>query len=174
MSGKFFVGIILVSALIVGGAIYYLQIYGYYREIPASSPAAEIRLTTLAGVAEPVTASDFRGIDADSSPIRYRACFRVEQSAAMLAGTYQAYDGAEPLVTPGWFTCFDAGVIDAALEEGRATAYMGEENIYWGIDRIVAIMDDGRAFAWNQINKCGAEVFDGQPAPAGCPPQPEK
>ena len=51
---------------------------------------------------------------------------------------------------------------------------MGEENIYWGIDRIVAIMDDGRAFAWNQINKCGAEVFDGQPAPAGCPPQPEK
>ncbi|MGR3625750.1 MAG: DUF6446 family protein, partial [Limimaricola sp.] len=27
--------------------------------------------------------------------------------------------------------------------------------------------------AWNQINVCGEVVFDGDPAPAGCPTPPE-
>jgi len=174
VSGKIYVSIIVISALLAGAAIYYLQIYGYYREIPASAPAAEVRMTTLSGVAEPILIDGFQGIDADSSPIRYRACFHTPQSIAMLTETYKVYDGAEPLVAPGWFSCFDAGAIGAALKENRAIAYLGEENIHWGIDRIVAIMDDGRAFAWNQINNCGAKVFNGDPAPAGCPPQPEK
>lgn len=164
----------MISALVAGVAMYYLQVYGYYREIEASAPAAEIRMTTLDGVAEPILIDGFEGIDADSSPIRYRACFRTPQSTAMLTETYKVVSDAVPLTAPGWFSCFDAAAIGAALEQGQAIAYMGEENIHWGIDRIIAIMDDGRAFAWNQINRCGAEVFDGQPAPADCPPQPEK
>jgi hypothetical protein len=91
---------------------------------------------------------------------------------AMLTETYQVYEGATPLVAPGWFSCFNADDIGVALEEGRAVAYLGEENIQYGIDRVVAIMDDGRAFAWNQINSCGAVVFDGSPAPEGCPVPP--
>jgi hypothetical protein len=74
------------------------------------------------------------------------------------------------LTAPGWFGCFDAEAIGEALKEGRAVAYLGEENIHYGIDRVVAVMDDGRAFAWHQINACGAVVFNGEPAPEGCPP----
>jgi hypothetical protein len=173
--GKIYVGIIVISALLAGAAIYYLQVYGYYSEIQASSPAAEIRMTTVEGVAEPVIIEGFEGIDAARSPIRFRACFRTPQSMAMMTETYKIYDGATPLVAPGWFGCFDANAIGEALEQGRAVAYLGEENIQYGIDRVIAVMDDGRAFAWNQINQCGAVVFDGQPAPEGCPaaPQPE-
>ena len=169
MIGRIYVGAIVISALLAGAAIYYLQVYGYYHEVTASAPAAEIRMTTLEGVPEPLLIEGFEGIDADSSPIRFRACFRTPQSMAMLTETYQTYHGATPLVAPRWFGCFDAEAIGEALETGQAVAYLGEENIEYGIDRVVAIMDDGRAFAWNQINRCGAVVFDGQPAPADCP-----
>ncbi|QCO57998.1 histidine kinase (plasmid) [Pseudorhodobacter turbinis] len=167
--GRIFVGAIVISALLAGAAIYYLQVYGYYQVVEASSPAAEIRMTTLDGVAEPLLIEGFEGIDADSSPIRFRACFRTPQSMAMLTETYRLYDGATPLVAPGWFDCFDAQAIGQALEEGHAIAYLGEENIQYGIDRVIAIMDDGRAYAWNQINHCGEVVFNGAPAPADCP-----
>jgi hypothetical protein len=168
--GKIFVGAIVISALLAGAAMYYLQVYAFYDEVQASSPAAEVRLTTVAGVAEPVMIEGFEGIDADSSPIRYRACFRTTQSMAMMTETYRTYAGAVPLTAPGWFGCFDAEAIGEALKEGRAVAYLGEENIHYGIDRVVAVMDDGRAFAWHQINACGAVVFNGEPAPEGCPP----
>lgn len=164
----------MISALLAGAAIYYLQVYGFYREVEASSAAAEIRMTTVGGVAEPLLIEAFQGIDADSSPIRFRACFRTPQSMAMLTETYRVYEGATPLVAPSWFNCFDAAAIGEALEQGRAVAYLGEENIQYGIDRVIAIMDDGRAFAWNQINHCGEVVFDGRPAPEGCPAQPER
>ena len=42
------------------------------------------------------------------------------------------------------------------------------------IDRIVAVFPDGRGYAWHQINACGEVVFDGDPAPEGCPPVPER
>jgi hypothetical protein len=90
----------------------------------------------------------------------------------MLTETYQPYEGAEPLVAPGWFDCFDADEIGAALSEGTAMAFMGTENQSYGIDRIVAILPDGRGFAWHQINHCGEVVFDGRPAPEDCPEPP--
>lgn len=173
MIGKFLVGVIVISAIFAGAALYYFQIYGYYRELPANAPGSEIRVTTVEGVAEPILIDGFEGIDADSSPIRFRACFRTPQSTAMMTETYQIYEDAVPLTAPGWFSCFDAAAIGEALQEGRAVAYLGEENIHYGIDRVVAVMEDGRAFAWNQINPCGAVVFDGKPAPEGCPAQPE-
>ena len=174
MSGKFYAGFIVISAIFAGVAIYYLQVYGYYREIAVNTPAAEVRLTTNAGVAEPIMIDGFEGIDADSSPIRYRACFRTPQTMAMMTETYRVYEDAVPLNAPNWFACFDAQAIGAALENGSAVAYLGEENIIYGIDRVVAVLEDGRAFAWNQINPCGKVVFDGKPVPEGCPPPPAR
>ena len=52
-------------------------------------------------------------------------------------------------------------------------AFLGEENITYGIDRVIAVMPDGRGFGWNQINACGEVVFDGDAAPEGCPTPPE-
>ena len=66
------------------------------------------------------------------------------------------------------------GEVGAALEEGTALAFMGEENLEYGIDRIVAVAEDGRGWVWHQINHCGEKVFDGQPAPEDCPTPPDR
>ena len=161
------------STLLAGVAMYYLQVYAFYDEISAVDQ--EIALTSLfSGEPEPILYENFSGIDSDSSPIRYRACFETPTSLALMTETYVIVDEAEPLVAPGWFDCFDAEAIGADLEAGTAIAFMGTENIQYGIDRIVAVYPDGRAYAWNQINACGEVVFDGDPAPEGCPTPPER
>jgi hypothetical protein len=158
------------SALIAGIALYYLQVYAFYDEVTDGV----IELTPVTSeVAEPILFADFQAIDADSSPLRYRACFTTQMSEAMLTETYKVYDAAEPRVAPDWFECFEADEIGVALEGGRATAYLGEENVQYGIDRVVGIMSDGRGFVWHQINDCGEVVFDGRRAPEGCPTPPE-
>ncbi len=173
MKGTTVAGFIFAIALLAGAAMYYLQVYAYYEEVPATG-TDDVQLTALAsGVAEPILYENFQAIDADSSPIRYRACFTTPTSAQTLSETYQAYPGAEPLVAPGWFDCFDAKEVGYALEDGKAAAFMGEENFEYGIDRVVAILPDGRGFVWHQINRCGEVVFDGRPEPEGCPPKPE-
>ena len=163
---------IALTALIAGAALYYLQVYAYYAEVTAQ--VADVQLTSVvSGESEPILFENFKGIDSDSSPIRYRACFETSLSQAMLTETFQTYAGATPLVAPGWFDCFDAVAIGDAIQTGEAIAFMGVENITYGVDRIVAVVPDGRGFVWHQINPCGEVVFNGDPAPAGCPPAPE-
>ncbi|NDR56884.1 DUF6446 family protein [Aliiruegeria sabulilitoris] len=151
MSGKIIGGGIVVLALIAGIAIYYLQLYYYYDEVDIS--AEQVTLTLLEGPADPIVADNLQVIDASSSPIRYRACFTTPQSLAMLSETYEMYEGAEPLTAPHWFDCFDAVEVGKALEEGRALAFLGQKNIAHGVDRVVAVMEDGRGFVWHQVNE---------------------
>lgn len=173
MIGKILAVIIAVSAVVAGLAMYYLQVYAYYDEIAASG-LEDVQMTALiSGQPEAVAHSGFKAIDSDSSPIRYRACFTTKISAVELSQTYTAYEGAEPLVAPGWFECFDAKEVGVALESGTALAFLGQQNIHYGVDRVVAVMPDGRGFAWHQINPCGKVVFEGQPVPATCPTPPE-
>ncbi len=165
------VGMVVIAA-IAGAVLYYQQVYAYYTTVQAD--AQDVRLTSVVtGQPEPVIFEDFQGIDANSSPLRYRACFQTVLSQAMLTETYVIYDDAEPRNAPGWFDCFDAQTIGADLESGEALAFLGTENIQYGIDRIVAVYPDGRAYAWHQINPCGEVVFDGNPTPDDCPPAPE-
>jgi hypothetical protein len=171
--GKFLAVAILISALVAGAALYYLQVYHFYEEVAATG-TDDVQLTSLVtGAPEPVLYHAFQAIDADSSPIRYRACFTTPMSHPMLTETYELYDRAEPLNAPGWFDCFDAQALGAALEDGRALAFLGQKDIQYGIDRIVAITEDGRGYVWHQINRCGEVVFDGQPAPEDCPEPPQ-
>lgn len=173
MIGKLVAGFIMVTGLAAGIAMYYLQVYAYYEPVVATG-TDDVMLTTIVSEApEPILYEDFEAIDATSSPIRYRACFTTTMSHPLLTETYVSYDQAEPLVAPDWFDCFDAVEIGKALENGEALAFLGTENIEYGIDRVVAILPDGRGFAWHQINKCGEVVFDGLPVPANCPPKPE-
>ncbi len=152
MNGKI-IGIgILGTALIAGIGMYYLQVYGFYEEV--SDQVAEIRLTTVAtGQPEMILAEDIRAIDADSSPLRFRACFTTPHSQAMLTEEFVVYDNPIPLVGPGWFDCFDAEAVGQALEAEDAIAYLAEADVHDGVDRVVAIFDDGRAYAWHQLNE---------------------
>jgi hypothetical protein len=169
--GKFLAALIVICALGAGAGIYYLQVYGFYEELVPTGE--DVLLTRVDGRAELITYDDFSAIDAYSSPIRYRACFRTDLPEEEIAAAYQPYEGAEPLEAPGWFDCFDADEIGAALEAGEAMAYLSVANITYGIDRIAAVFPDGRGYVWHQINHCGEVVFDGRPVPEGCPTPPE-
>jgi len=134
-----------------------------------------LRITrVMDGAPETIAASDFKGIDADTSPLKFRACFTTGNSIPMLTETYVIYDNPTPLKAPGWFGCFDNAQLSEDLESGTAIAFLGEANIKYGVDRVVAVYDDGRSFAWNQFNICGTAAFNGDPLPVTCPPQPER
>lgn len=154
---------IVLAAALAGGAMYYLQVYGYYETLPPQQTYAVDGTDGLA-------ITGFRGIDSTSSPLRYRACFTVTGDLPDLP----ARPGAEPLNAPGWFDCFDAARIGADLESGAATAVLARGNQPYGFDRVMALYPDGRAYVWPQTNACGTAVFDGRPAPAGCPPPPSR
>ena len=98
------------------------------------------------------TVANMVSVDKNSSPLGFRACFEVENSLAMVTETYTLIE-AVPLEAPVWFDCFDADALGLALEEGRALAFLGTRDIADGVDRVVAIMDDGRGFAWHQLNE---------------------
>lgn len=156
-AGKIIAGGLVLTAAIAGVAMYWLQEYAYYTEVDFAA-GEEIRLTLIeGGQAEPIPAEDLRGIDAGSSPLRFRACFTTPLSLAMLSETYQGYDGAVPLIAPSWFDCFDAAAIGAALEAGQALAFLSQAGIAPQTDRVVAVFPDGRAFAWHQIAPEGTE-----------------
>nr|WP_255553747.1 DUF6446 family protein [Maritimibacter sp. DP1N21-5] len=105
------------------------------------------------GETEEIVANDVEAIDGSSSPIRFRACFQAGMSDAAMSETYQEYPGATPLNAPGWFDCFNAQDIGAALEAGEAMAFLSEKEIHDGVDRVIAVFPDGRAYAWNQLNE---------------------
>ena len=153
MNGKVVAGAIVLSGLIAGAGLWYLQVYGFYQPIEAASPAAAIRLTPVEGTPEEIIVAGFEGIDADSSPLRFRGCFTTPTALATLTETYQVYDNPTPLIAPGWFDCFDAGQLTEDLVTGTAVAFLSEAGIHPGIDRVVAVYPDGRAYAWHQLNE---------------------
>jgi hypothetical protein len=171
VSGRLVALFLVLTAAVAGGALWWLQVHAFYEELDPA--AVEIRLTPRGGGApEPIPAEVSRAIDAESSPIRFRACFATPETAEGLAARFTPYPDAVPLNAPGWFECFDAAAIGAALADGRAQAFLGEENLVYGIDRVVAVDGEGRGWAWTQINACGERVFDGDPPPPGCPTPP--
>lgn len=171
MNGKIVGVFILVSSLIVGAALYYLQIYGFYQEV--DTPVEGIGLVTLADdMPEVIPQDDFRAIDADSSPIRYRACFTTPYSLALLTETFQMVEDVTPRNAPSWFDCFDAEAIAGELEAGTALTFLSAKNVHYGVDRIVAITNDGRGFVWHELNDCGEKSYDGTVVGEECPALP--
>ena len=158
-TGKILASVIVISAIVAGAALYYLQVYAYYEEVtysaePSMQGETQIQLTSLeSNLPEPILVEDFQGIDADSSPLRFRACFTTPQSQAMLTETYVTMEDAVPLTGPKWFGCYDAVEVGEALEAGEAIAFLGEASIHDGVDRVVAVFPDGRAFVWHQLNE---------------------
>ncbi|HBS49490.1 MAG TPA: histidine kinase [Rhodobacteraceae bacterium] len=170
MNGKIVAGFIVACGLIAGAAIYYLQVYGYYYEV-TPRPGQDVALVPEGAEApQPIPYADFRAIDADSSPIRYRACFTTPLGADELA-RFTRLESGEPRVAPGWFDCFDAEALGAAIEAGELDVYLAEKNIAYGVDRVVGIASDGRGWAWHELNDCGRKAYDGTPVGEECPPR---
>ncbi|MCL3882419.1 DUF6446 family protein [Marivita sp. GX14005] len=168
MTGKILAGAILLAAVIAGAAMYYLQVYAFYEEVQPTG-TDDVQLTTLDGRRETILYEDFKAIDAESSPIRYRACFTTRTPLSTLLATYEPYEGAAPRNAPGWFDCFDAEAIGAAIQNGTAHVFVSERNREFGIDRVVAITEAGRGYVWHEVNDCGDKAYDGTPLGEDCP-----
>ncbi len=152
MNGRWVILIMLVTGIVIGGGLYYAQVYAYYHRV-SLGPGLQMTLVPRGGGKPQVlSVTDFHGVDAPSSPIRLRACFRLAQPLAELEARYQPYRGATPLIAPAWFSCFDARAIGTALKAGRARAFLARAGIAPEVDRVIAVFPDGRAYAWQQLN----------------------
>lgn len=156
MNGKLVAGSIVLIAVLAGIGGYWLQEYAFYEKV-TFTPGSEIVLTPISSaLPEAIPVHDLQGIDATSSPLRFRACFTSEVSLATLTETYKVYEAPTPLNAPSWFSCFDAGKITDALATGEAVAFLSQTNVVPNtndveVDRVVAVFPDGRAYAWNQL-----------------------
>ncbi len=169
--GRWVISAMFAFAAVFGAVLWYVQTRAYYE--PVAAEDVTIVATRFDGTTEPLPIRDFQGIDADTSPLRFRACFSTPLTLAMMTETYQPYEDATPLIAPDWFDCFDAGALTGALEDGTALAFLGEGNFIYGFDSVVMLTESGRGYAWHQINSCGEAAYNGRPVPAGCPPAPE-
>lgn len=158
MKGSVLMGGTLLIAATAGLGLWYTSERAYYYEV------TDVSEVMAYGDAFPV--SDYQGIDADTSPLKMRACFKVDWD---YWPSDEFKDVAEPLVAPKWFDCFNAKSIANDLAAGVASAILSNENNPFGFDTYIAQYPDGRAFMWRQINECGAAKFAGDELPAGCP-----
>ena len=172
MMGKLIAVIIVVITLVAGGALYYLQVYAYYDTVPVTGATDVQMIGQETNAPEPVPHSAFQAIDSESSPIRYRACFATPLTPDAARARYVVAPDIEPRNAPDWFDCFDAAAISDALNAGTAVTFQGAKNIAYGVDRIVAITDDGRGFVWHELNDCGEKAYDGTMVGEECPPRP--
>lgn len=156
MSGRLFIGLFMGFTVLFAIGLWYFQTRGYLQEV------TNVETVTIAGTEYPIT--EYRGIDANTSPLRMRGCFHI--SAPVDAPQEPK---PTPLTTAGWFDCFDVETLTADLESGAARAVIAEFNQLDGFDRIVAIYPDGRAFQWRQMNICGEAQAAGDDLPPECP-----
>lgn len=173
VTGKTLALILVVCAAIAGAGMYYLQVYGFY--YPVDDTPEQGMTLTLRDSDTPTTIDheNFEAIDADSSPIRYRACFTTTADPAELAQTHVTLTDMVPRNAPGWFDCFDAAAISHEIKAGTATVFLGTKNIAYGVDRVIAITDDGRGYVWHDLNNCGEKAYDGTVVGEECPPRPD-
>ncbi|PLS22223.1 DUF6446 family protein [Neptunicoccus cionae] len=157
MNGKLMVAGIVGVALAMGAGLWYSQTYAYYERVDG------LEEVTAYGDAFPV--SDYRGITADTSPLKLRACFTVDWDYVP-TDTYK--DVATPLQAPGWFDCFDAQSLTEDIASGAAVVLQAERNQPFGFSRFIAQYPDGRAFMWRQMNECGLAQFEGEDLPESC------
>lgn len=141
MSGRYLMIFAACVLACFAAGLWYTQMYAFYNDLPETS---EI---TVAERTIPVT--KFTGVDANTSPIKYRACMEVDPETF---NGLPAADKPVPLVAPHWFECFDARAIGKALEAGEATAYLAASEEYDGSERFIAVYPDGRAYMWRQLS----------------------
>lgn len=159
MNGKIVAGGLVIFTAVFGAGLWWSQTRAYYYEVndlDAVSVAGEIR-----------SVSGYRGIDADTSPLKMRACFSVDWDYPE-----RGVSGAIPLIAPPQFDCFDAISMTNDLASGDAVALLAQDNDPYGFNRLIMQYPDGRAFMWRQINECGEATFSGDPVPETCPPKP--
>lgn len=147
-SGRWIVVAIISITAIFAAGMWYAQTRAYYRTVDQ----AALAVTTPAGDLLPLVHSAFQGVDADTSPLRFRACFTLGGAGLTTVARAATHPDPEPLVAPAWFECYDAREISEAIASGEARAVISVHEIARGVDRVLAVFPDGRGFGWHQLN----------------------
>jgi hypothetical protein len=148
-SGRWIVLAILGITAVFAGAQWWFQTRAYYEPVALDT----LPVTLADGETVNLQLAAAEAIDADTSPLRFRACLTVgpDEAAQLLAQGVPAEEPT-PLIAPDWFECFDAEAIGAALEAGQAQAILSQTEVRPGADRIMAVFPDGRVYVWHQWN----------------------
>lgn len=152
MKGKIVVLILVISTILGGVSLYYLQVYYFYTVLDGSDP--QLKVTVLLRkekTTESIDFYDFKGIDADNSPLKYRSCFNIVDIGRIKSISIPVLDPV-PITAPHWFPCFKAKDLGLDIEKGRVEVILSEQDIFTGIDRVLAFYPDGRAYSWHQLN----------------------
>ncbi|PCH93309.1 MAG: hypothetical protein COB84_09650 [Rhodobacteraceae bacterium] len=158
MNGKIIITAMLTFAVVAGIGLWYSIERAYYTRVSG--------VTHVIAYGDSFAVSNYTGIDADTSPLKMRACFDVDWD---YIPTTQYKDEATPLRAPRFFKCFDAGQMTQDLARDKATAILANENTPYGFNTYIAQYPDGKAYMWRQINACGEAKFSGDDLPEGCP-----
>ena len=170
MNGKVIVAFLVLPAILAGAALYYLQIFSFYEEVIPNGTTDVAIVEKKTELPEVIDYSNFYAITSESSPIRYRACFETSEDLNDLRNRYLVYEGAEPKIAPYWFECFNAEDLGFSLADGaKGEVFLSKKNIMYGVDRVVAILDNGKGYIWHEINDCGDKLYDGSPVSNECP-----
>ena len=140
MSGRWLMIGMLAFVALFGAALVYFQYFAFYDRTTSFGPMA------LDG--SELVFEDYEGIDASSSPLKLRGCFRSD--ADTFTNLPVAMD-ATPLTPPPWFGCFDARAISEDISAGRARAYLLASDDLEGFDLVAAVYPDGRGYLWRQL-----------------------
>lgn len=86
----------------------------------------------------------------NAAPQSFWACFSTPMSIGLLTETYEITEAVTPENPASSLPCFDADGVKTDVTTGDAVAFLGEKDVWPGVDRVVAVYQDGRAVAWNQ------------------------
>lgn len=151
MTGRLAVIGLLVVGLIASAAIWFLQNFVEYKRFDGAQQYFG-PILNIPGHEKEILMTEIEGIYGDSSPLKFRACFKINLSDLPQPEITSTYANPIPITAPDWFGCYDAVEIGADIELGIVKAYLVEKNIATGVDLIAAFYPDGRGFVWRQIN----------------------
>ncbi|MDN3710790.1 hypothetical protein QWZ10_01190 [Paracoccus cavernae] len=82
MNGKILAIFFILALIIAGPGLYYLQVYHYYREVPAADAPQSLSAPGVDRQAVSLPVRDYKGIYSVSTPIGHRACFTTDAATA--------------------------------------------------------------------------------------------
>jgi len=139
--------------VIVG--VVFLGVFLYFSDPPelveVSHGPVTMELTSImTGKPEAILADELQITAATET--NGHGCFKTQMSLPMLTETYQIYEAATPLAPKAGLDCYDADMILNDLNADIALPFLARANVADGLDRVIVVYDDGRAFVWNQPN----------------------
>jgi hypothetical protein len=141
MSGKLLVILLISFTVGFSAVLYYFQVFAFYNKADG--------LLSINILEKDFNVQNYKVIDSVTSGLKLRGCFSVSPSEF---SNLPSLARATPLAAPFWFSCFDHVKIQLAIDNGNAKAFLVSENEKDGIDRVVAVYPDGKAFQWRQLN----------------------